>query len=343
MLLVLATWLFACSEIPPTVIPVTPEPDASPTSLPTDTPTVPPTPTPPNPLTIDSMRSRAYLGSDITLEQKLTAGSNYSRYVASYVSDGLKIFALLTIPNGTRPSTGWPVIIFNHGYIPPSQYKTTERYVAYVDAFARNGYIVFKSDYRGHGNSEGEALGGYGTPDYTIDILNALASMKKYRDADPNRIGMWGHSMGGQVTLRAMVVSKEIKAGVIWSGVVGSYTDLLYHWRSTATPIPSPITGRRWRNEFIDQYGSPDQNPAFWDSISPNAYLMDISGPVQLHHSTTDASVPYLFSEELDQELVAAGKTVEFYGYQGDDHNLSKNLVLALQRSVSFFDRFVKK
>lgn len=343
MFLVLATWLFACSEIPPTVIPVTAEPDASPTSLPTDTPTIPPTPTPPNPLTIESMRSRAYLGSDIVIEQKLTAGSNYSRYISSYESDGLKIFALLTVPNGTRPSTGWPVIIFNHGYIPPSQYKTAERYVAYVDAFARNGYIVFKSDFRGHGNSEGEALGGYGTPDYTIDVLNAFASMKKYKDADPHRIGMWGHSMGGQLTLRAMVVSNEIKAGVIWSGVVGSYTDLLYHWRSTATPIPSPVTGRRWRDAFIDQYGAPDQNPVFWDSISPNAYLADISGPIQLHHSTTDASVPYQFSEELDQELVAAGKTVEFFPYPGDDHNISKHLALALQRSVAFFDRFVKK
>jgi hypothetical protein len=39
--------------------------------------------------------------------------------------------------------------------------------VAYVDALARNGYIVFKSDYRGHGNSEGSAPGGYGSPAYT--------------------------------------------------------------------------------------------------------------------------------------------------------------------------------
>ena len=52
------------------------------------------------------------------------------------------------------------VVIFNHGYIPPAQHRTTERYVAYVDAFARNGYIVFRSDYRGHGNSEGEAAEG---------------------------------------------------------------------------------------------------------------------------------------------------------------------------------------
>jgi len=149
-----------------------------------------PTPAPLNPLTIDSLRQRDYPGSDITLEQTLTPGSNYNRYIASYRSDGLKIYALLTVPKGTKPKAGFPVIIFNHGYIPPAQYRTTERYVAYVDAFARNGYIVFKSDYRGHGNSEGTATGGYGSPDYTVDVLNALASLKKHPDADPNRIGM---------------------------------------------------------------------------------------------------------------------------------------------------------
>ena len=56
------------------------------------------------------------------------------------------------------------MIVFNHGYIPPSQYRTTERYVAYVDGFASNGYIVFRPDYRGHDQSEGAPTGAYGSP-----------------------------------------------------------------------------------------------------------------------------------------------------------------------------------
>jgi predicted acyl esterase len=47
------------------------------------------------------------------------------------------------------------VNIFKHGYIPPEQYRTTERYGTYVDSFAHNGHIVLKPDYRGRGNSEG--------------------------------------------------------------------------------------------------------------------------------------------------------------------------------------------
>ena len=288
-----------------------------------------------HPLSIEYMRQQVYPGSDITIEQTLPSGSNYNQYIASYKSDGLKIYALLTIPQGTKPKNGWPVIIFNHGFIPPEQYRTTERYVAYVDAFARNGYIVFKSDYRGHGNSEGKAEGGYGSNAYTIDVLNALSSMTKYNDADPNRIGMWGHSMGGGITLRSMVISKDIKAGVIWAGVVGSYSDLLNNWRRRDISQSSPPHwATSWRQRLIDQYGEPSKNPEFWNSISANSYVKDISGPVQLHHAKEDSHVPFLFSQELNKELAEAGKSVEFYSYEGNDHNLTESFDIAMERSI---------
>jgi dipeptidyl aminopeptidase/acylaminoacyl peptidase len=303
------------------------------------------------------MRQRTYLGSDLVIEQQLDPGRNYRRYVASYQSDGLKIYGLLTIPNGERPATGWPIIIFNHGYIPPTEYRTTERYVAYQDAFAAAGYITFKSDYRGHGSSQGRAGGGgFGNVDYTIDVLNALASVKRLKEADPQRIGLWGHSMGGSVTLRAMVTTREIKAGVIWAGVVASATDQFNRSRSTATAsaltaTPRPTTtavatftgGGRGTNALVAQYGSPEQNPAFWNSISPNSFLKDLGGPLQLHHGTADTSVPYQYSVTLEKQMRDAGGTVEFYTYQGDDHNIAQNLGVALARSVAFFDKYVKE
>jgi uncharacterized protein len=296
-----------------------------------------------NPLSITALRSGEYPGSDIVIEQTLEPGSNYNRYLASYRSEGLKIYALLTVPTGEKPQSGWPVIVFNHGYIAPSEYRTTERYLAYTDAFSRNGYIVFRSDYRGHGESEGEARGGYGSNDYTIDVLNAVASIKKYKDADANRIGMWGHSMGGFITLRSMVVNKDIKAGSIWAGVVASYPDLLTRWRrSRPTPPPTSGFSRNWRNLLIEKFGNPENNPAFWNSISANSFLSDISGPIQLHHGTADESVPVEFSEKLAEQLKTVGKEPEIYIYEGDDHNLSMNLGIALERSVAFFDKYVK-
>ncbi len=295
-----------------------------------------------HPLTISSLRQGSYPGSEIVIEQTLDPGSNYQRYIASYKSDGLKIYGLLTIPNDTEKK--YPAIIFNHGYIPPAEYRTTERYVAYLDGFARNGYVVFKPDYRGHGNSEGEPSGAYGSNGYLIDVLNALASVKKLKQVNPEKIGMWGHSLGGFITLRAMVINKDIKAGVIWAGVVAPYSDLINNWfnRRPVPTISLPHWRQSWRQNLVKIYGAPEENPDFWNSISANSYLHDISGPLQLHHGTGDISVPVEFSQKLEQQLKQAGKTVKLYTYPGDDHNITNYFNSAIQRSVEFFDNYLK-
>ena len=350
---ILALLLNACgtSAIASTSTPIvaltsttTPSPSATPIPSITPTATLVPTTTPtPHPLEISAMRAREYPGSDVVIESVHDPGVGYSRYYVSYMSEGLKIYALMTVPNGEKPATGWPVIIFNHGYIPPDVYVTTERYIAYVDLIARSGYIVFRSDYRGHDRSEGQAGGAYSRPDYTIDVLNAVASMKRYPDADPNRIGMWGHSMGGYITLRSMVITGDIKAGVIWAGVVGSYEDLLYNWRrgTGSSPDSQPRPGS-WRFTFVEQYGPPEENPEFWNSISANSFLNEISGPIQLHHGTADTDVPVEFSENLFYQMLAAEQYVELYKYDGDNHNISNYFSTAMSRTIEFFDRYVK-
>jgi dipeptidyl aminopeptidase/acylaminoacyl peptidase len=296
-------------------------------------------------MNILAARQTPYPGSEITIQQILDAGSNYYRYYAWYESEGLKIYGLLTVPLGDPPETGWPAIVFNHGYIPPQVYITTERYIAYVDNLARSGYIVFRIDYRGHDRSEGEATGAYGDPGYLVDVLNAVASLRRYPDADPDRIGLWGHSMGGYLSLRAMVIDPGIKAGVIWAGVVASYPDLICCWHRTPgapTRTPNPNFRSSWRSNWQEQYGTVGENPEFWLGISANSFLDDISGPVQLHHGTADTSVPIEFSRTLYQELLDAGKTVEYYEYEGDNHNLSRYFTQAMVHTLEFYDKYLK-
>lgn len=343
--LVVSPTVAATRPVSPSAAP-TPPATATPTVAPTATATPTPTATPLSPLSIEFLRQQDYPGSELVIEQTLAPGANYDRYYASYYSEGLKQYGLLTVPRGQRPESGWPVIIFNHGYIPPSQYKTTERYVAYVDGFARAGYIVFRPDYRGHDRSEGAPTGAYGSPDYVIDVLNAAATLKQYPDADPQRIGMWGHSMGGWITLRAMVVDPDIQAGVIWGGVVGAYEDLLTRWRRGNRPAPTPDpngTRGRWRNSLSSAYGSPEENPEFWRSLSANYFLGDLSGPIQLHHTTGDESVPVEFSQILYEQGLEAGMPIELITYPGDNHNISGNFDAAMSQSVAFFDRWLKQ
>lgn len=238
------------------------------------------------------------------------------------------------------------LILFNHGYIPPEQYRTTDRYVAYVEAFARNGYIVFKPDYRGNGSSQGSPEGAYYSVAYTVDVLNALASMKKYVDADPNRIGLWGHSMGGNITLRALVISSDIKAAVIWGGVVGTYDDIMNHWTRSAPFVPSSrqlLLRNGGRQSLINQYGTPQSNPAFWQSIDPNYNLQFINAPIQLDVGLSDEEVPWQFSQGLYERLKAAGKMVEFYTYPGADHNIDGSAFSgAMNHSLDFFNKYLK-
>jgi dipeptidyl aminopeptidase/acylaminoacyl peptidase len=334
----------ACETTDPASLPLRPAPFGAP-STGNALQMQPPAPaiaaSPLHPLQIDAMRARDYPGSDIVIESVLDPGVNYSRYYVSYLSDGLKIYALMTIPNGQKPPTGWPVVIFNHGYIPPDVYRTTERYIAYVDQIASNGYIVFRSDYRGHDRSEGNAGGVYTQPNYSIDVLNGVASVKRHPDADPNRIGMWGHSMGGYITLRSMVVTRDIKAGVIWAGVVARYPDLFTRWNAGARATAAGPGS--WVYSLEQTHGSVETNPEFWRSISANGYLRDLNGPIQIHHGTADADVPWQFSEMLYNEMLEANQVAELYTYEGDNHNISNYFSTAMQRTIEFFDRYLKQ
>jgi dipeptidyl aminopeptidase/acylaminoacyl peptidase len=294
----------------------------------------------PSLLTIPELRAGNYPGSTLRIERTLNAGSNYRRYIASYQSEGLKIYGLLTVPSAQKPRTGWPVIVFIHGYIPPAQYRTTERYVAYVDGFARNGYVVFRPDLRGHGSSEGEPSGAYWSAGYTVDVLNAVSTLAKHKEADPSRIGMWGHSMGGYLTLRAMVVDKRIKTGVIWAGVVAPYNEILNNWRRRVGTAPPPGALSR-RQRMLEHYGTPENNPSFWYAATANNYIKGI-GPIQLHHGDQDTSVPIAFSATLAQQLKSAAQPYEYFAYPGNDHNLKQSFSTAMRRSIAFFDRHLK-
>lgn len=299
------------------------------------------------PLSIEYQRNQSYPGSDFKIEKTLADGSNYHQYVASYQSDGLKIYGLLSVPIAPAPVGGYPAIIFNHGYIPPEEYKTTERYTAYFDAFAREEYVIFKPDYRGNGDSEGKPEGAYFSSAYMTDVLNALSSVEKMKEVNKQKIGMWGHSLGGFLTLRALVISKDIKAAVIWGGVVGSYKDMSDDWWAKRT-VPSFTPSQRElqsnrpsRQSFIKQYGNPSDDE-FWRAISTTTYIDDIKTPIQLHHGLSDETVPPILSQKLYNLLKERGKSVELYTYEGSDHNISLGFDQAITRSVDFFNKYLK-
>lgn len=76
-------------------------------------------------------------------------------------------------------------------------------------------------------------------------------------------------------------------------------------------------------------------------SLSANSYLADLSGPLQLDVGTGDEDVLIKFSQDLYNQVLAAGKPVEYFEYPGDDHNLANYFTLAMNYSIEFFDKYL--
>lgn len=292
-------------------------------------------------MTIPYLRSRNYTSKlgDLQLYKN---ESNHQSYLTSYDSDNLRINGLLTIPKGDKPEGGWPAIVFVHGYIAPNTYKTTEKYVDYVNTLARSGFVVFKIDLRGHGDSEGEPGGAYYSEDYVVDTLNARAALATSDLVNPNKIGLWGHSMAGNVTLRALTAQPNIPALVIWAGAGYSYEDLVkYGLNDNSYRPPATATNRqRRRNELRQFYGEFDSGHEFWKQVAPTNYLTEVKGAIQIHHAVDDKVVNVGYSRDLATILDTTNVQHELFEYNSGGHNLSgSSFSTAMARTVEFYKK----
>ncbi|MEK7573423.1 MAG: alpha/beta fold hydrolase [Patescibacteria group bacterium] len=308
------------------------------------TASISPTPFPFEELTIPYLRNREYKSHLGDLE-KVSENANYTSYLASYNSDGLKINGQLTIPSGTQPIEGFPAIVFVHGYIPPSQYQTLVNYTSYVDYLASNGFVVFKIDLRGHDDSEGESGGAYYSSDYIIDTLNAYSALQSSDFVNPDKVGLWGHSMAGNVVSRALAGKPEIPAIVIWAGAVYTYEDFAqFSIEDNSYRPPSQSSEvRRKRNELFAKYGQFDPNSDFWKQVPMTNYLTEIKGAIQINHAVDDNVVDIKYSRNFTSILDKTTIVHELNEYPNGGHNLSGGTFnQAMQNTVEFFDKYLK-
>ena len=291
-------------------------------------------------MTIPYLRTKIYDSSLGEVTPVDTFGE-YTSYLTSYVSDGFKINGLLTKPSGEEPDGGWPAIVFVHGYLPPSSYQTTgQAYSAYVDYLARSGFVVFKIDLRGHGDSEGEPGGSYYSGDYIVDVLNAYSALQNSEFVKKDGIGVWGHSMAGNVLLRTVVTKPEIPAGVVWGGAVYTYTDMREYGiqDSSYQPLPTNSSRTNRRQQLFNTYGQVDPESEFWKQVIPINYLSDYKGAIQLHHAVDDNVVSVEYSRGLVKYLEKNNIAHELFEYSTGGHNISgESFTQAMERTVTFF------
>ncbi len=326
-----------------------------------------PTPYPYEDLTIPYLRQLTYKSSLSDLQQ-IDQNANYISYLTSYLSDGLKINGLLTVPTGTPPDGGWPAIVFVHGYIPPKEYTTLGRYVDYVDYLARNGFVVFKIDLRGNGDSEGEPAGAYYSAGYVKDTLNAYAALQATHIAstsatpivsatpgedlqiNPKKIGLWGHSMAGNIVMRAWATKPDIPAVVIWSGAGYTYTDLQKYKLNDPSYQPSPTDPEattsasfRLRRQLQRLYGKPDLKNHFWHDLAPVSYLSDLKGAIQIDQAQDDTVVNIGYNRDLIKLFDATTVVHRMNEFPTGGHNISgPSFDEAMQDTVAFYKKYLE-
>lgn len=301
-------------------------------------PSVSPIPFPFAQMTIPHLRSRDYK-SEIVDTKQTSSSSNYITYFAAYDSDGFRVNGMLTRPVGEMPEGGWPAVVFIHGYIPPTQYQTMVNYNSYVDYLTTNGFVVFKIDLRGHAQSEGEPSGAYYSGDYVVDALNAKAALESTDFVKRGAVGLWGHSMAGNVVFRSFVASGDVPAVVIWAGAVYTYEDWEYGINDNSYRPPDDDSERaRKRRELFNTHGEFDKNSDFWKTVPATNYLDGVEGAVQVHHAANDNVVTVDYSRNLMSVLDGTGVAHELFEYSDGGHNLTGSTFnLAMQRTVDFF------
>ena len=337
---VLALVLLVCScSSDPAPAPAPAPSSAPPSSAPPSSgPTQPPTPTeqgttlPPatdTPSLANLMRAD-FDGRGLRVLRTEYRTDAYTRQQVTYESNGTTVSGVLVRPHGKGP---FPAVVLNHGYIDPSYYVTGQGLAREQDWLARAGFVVLHTDYRGH--AAGDPAGDLERETrlaYARDSINAVLALEKQPYVDADRTAMLGRSMGGGVTLDALVAAPGlVDAAVIYASVSSSFLDNLRRWTIPERPAAA--------QELFDRFGTPRQSPAFYRGLSPRTYFDRITEPVLMFHGRADSTCPPVWSRTTHRLLERSGVDATLVEYPGEEHAFYLRWQDSIVRTVQFLRR----
>jgi len=283
-------------------------------------------------VSMPALIDKKYDGRGLRLEHVITEGVGHRRFAITYRSGGLEISGVMSVPN--RPGKH-PVLILAHGYRTPADYAADSGLLREQAFLANSGFVVLHTDYRNYAGSDHEGDGAVARPlGYPEDVINAVLALKRadLRFADTSRIGLFGRSMGGGVTLDVLAAYPGlVDAAVLYSPVSSRAEDNFDRW----------VRGNDQQGDLadrvVDTYGTPEDNPRFWREASSRSYLGRVDVPVQIHHGTADATCPVRWSEATTRALRRVGKDVALFEYPGETHQFGDAWPALMRRTVDFF------
>jgi dipeptidyl-peptidase 4 len=246
-------------------------------------------------------------------ENKVTELADYHlsapQFLLVKTHDGVQLNAMMIKPPDFDASNKYPVLVYTYGG-PHAQVVLNAwggNTALWHQSMAQKGYIIFSVDNRGSAGRghvfEGPVHYRLGAQELS-DQRDGVAYLKTLPFVDASRIGIWGWSYGGHMTLHAMFEAPDdFKAG--FAG--GPVTD--WHFYDSI---------------YTERYlGLLPQNEEAYRSSSPIEKAAGLRGKLLIAHGTGDDNVHFANTLSLINKLIELGKYVEVMSFPGRGHGVS--------------------
>jgi dipeptidyl aminopeptidase/acylaminoacyl peptidase len=234
---------------------------------------------------------------------------------------GWEIPGYLLTPNDATSARRYPALVYIHGGgmrqmregFPPL--KAYAFFYAVSLWLAERGVVSLLVNYRGgigygktfeQGNS-----GGLATLECE-DCVRAGEWLKTQPSVDPERVGVWGLSYGGWLTLASLGRSPQTFALGINVAGIWDFDRWMAWAKRSFRPAYDYFLGRA--------RGTREQNPVVWDNASPRRYASQMRAPLVNLHGTNDEAVPFEQLNMIVKDCVGYGKRFETHYYPDETH-----------------------
>jgi uncharacterized protein len=282
--------------------------------------------------TFENLKNTDFPESQITLGDEVTPTSQ-----KFYFNVPEKVSGLMNYPD--KDGT-YPVIIMFRGYASPETYKPGLGTQPSAKVLAANGFITLAPDFLGYAESASPSAdtfeARFQTETTALNLLSAVQSLNTALKAgnseivaDLTKIGIWGHSNGGNIALSTLAISGKEYPTVLWAPVSKPFPySILYYTDETDDQ------GKYLRAalaNFEKDYVTQD--------FSAANYLSWIKAPILINQGTGDQEVPYWWSDELVSKLKSFQIDVKYLKYPGADHNFLPSATWneAIGNTVNYF------
>ncbi|MCX7561959.1 DPP IV N-terminal domain-containing protein [Xanthomonadaceae bacterium XH05] len=242
-------------------------------------------------------------------------------------ADGNTLHYSLIKPTGFDPTKQYPVVVYVYGG--PATQTVLRAWPGRGDALfsqylAQRGYVVFSLDNRGtprRGAKFGGALHGHqGSVEVEDQVLGARW-LARQPWVDAARIGVFGWSNGGYMTLMLLAKASDVYA----CGAAGA-----------------PVTDwALYDTHYTERYmGHPDANPDGYAASRVLEHIAGLNSRLLLIHGMADDNVLFSNSTQLMSALQQRGTAFELMTYPGAKHGLQRtDLLHRLRLTEDFFAR----